>query len=153
LSSSAGHELPSRQECGGRRPRSAPGPAGRAEEGGRPQAGGGASGRGQAADFEQLQAERLDLGEHAVQRGPVGQRPGQHRVAAFTAGSLETALGRYDDASRHLRETRDQTERVAGDWFTVGSRVQLGILAVLRGAVAIVNAAACYLWADAAARK
>jgi hypothetical protein len=34
-------------------------------------------------------------------------------MAAFTAGSLETALGRYDDALRHLRETRDLTERPA----------------------------------------
>ena len=37
---------------------------------------------GQASDFEQLEAERLHLGEHAVERGPVAQRPGQHRVAA-----------------------------------------------------------------------
>jgi hypothetical protein len=54
-------------------------------------------------------------------------------MAAFTAGSVEIALGRYDDALRHLRETRDLAERVGGDWFAAGSRVQLGILAVLRG--------------------
>ena len=54
-------------------------------------------------------------------------------IAAFTAGSLEMALGRYDDALRHLREARDLAERCGGDWFAAGSRVQLGILAVLRG--------------------
>jgi predicted ATPase len=54
-------------------------------------------------------------------------------MAAFTAGSLEMALGRYDDALRHMREGRDLAERVGGDWLAAGPRVQLGILAVLRG--------------------
>ena len=54
-------------------------------------------------------------------------------MAAFTAGSVEMALGRYDDAARHLREARDLAEASGGDWFAAGSRVQLGILAVLRG--------------------
>jgi tetratricopeptide (TPR) repeat protein len=54
-------------------------------------------------------------------------------MAAFTVGSLETALGRYDDALRHLREARDLTDRIGGDWLAAGSRAQLGILAVLRG--------------------
>jgi predicted ATPase len=54
-------------------------------------------------------------------------------TAAFTAGSLETALGRYDDALGHLREARSLAERAGGDWLAAGSRVQLGILAVLRG--------------------
>ena len=49
---------------------------------GRPVAPGGVSGRWQAADFEQLEPERLNLREHAIQRGAVGQRPGQHDVAA-----------------------------------------------------------------------
>ena len=56
-------------------------------------------------------------------------------MAAFTAGSLETALGRYDDALRHLREARDLAEVFGGNWFAAGSRVQLGILAVLRGSL------------------
>src|SRR5215470_18305254 len=42
----------------------------------------GSSDRWKTADFEQLEPERLDLREHAVQRGAVGQRPGQHGVAA-----------------------------------------------------------------------
>ena len=54
-------------------------------------------------------------------------------MAAFTAGAVEMALGRYDDALRHLREVRDLAERVGGDWLAAGPRVQLGILAVLRG--------------------
>ena len=56
-------------------------------------------------------------------------------MAAYTAGSLEMALGRYDDALRHLREARDLAERAGGDWVAAGSRVQLGILAVLRGSL------------------
>jgi len=47
---------------------------------------GGGSGRWQPADFEQLEPERLDLREHAVKRGAVGQRPGQHGVAAAGPG-------------------------------------------------------------------
>jgi predicted ATPase len=54
-------------------------------------------------------------------------------ITVFTVGSLEMALGRYDDAQRHLREARDLAEVCGGDWFAAGSRVQLGILAVLRG--------------------
>jgi len=54
-------------------------------------------------------------------------------MAAFTAGSLEMALGRYDEALPHLREARDLADRIGGDWLAVGPRVQLGILAVLRG--------------------
>jgi tetratricopeptide (TPR) repeat protein len=56
-------------------------------------------------------------------------------TAVFTAGSLEMALGCYDDALRHLREARDLAEICGGDWFAAGSRVQLGILAVLRGSL------------------
>jgi tetratricopeptide (TPR) repeat protein len=53
--------------------------------------------------------------------------------AAFTAGSLNTALGRYDDALRSMREARDLAERSGGDWLAAGSRMQLAILAVLQG--------------------
>jgi len=54
-------------------------------------------------------------------------------LAAFTAGSLEMALGRYDEALPHLREARDLADRIGGDWLAAGPRVQLGVLAVLRG--------------------
>jgi tetratricopeptide (TPR) repeat protein len=54
-------------------------------------------------------------------------------IGAFTAGTLDTALGRYDDALGHLRESRDLTERAGGDWLTALSRVALGILDALRG--------------------
>jgi ATP/maltotriose-dependent transcriptional regulator MalT len=54
-------------------------------------------------------------------------------VAAFTAGSLEMALRRYDDALRLMREARDLAARAGGDWLAAPPRVQLGILAVLRG--------------------
>jgi predicted ATPase len=54
-------------------------------------------------------------------------------MAAFTAGSLNTALGRYDDALPHLLEARDLADRTGGPWLLAGPRVQLGILAVLRG--------------------
>ena len=53
-------------------------------------------------------------------------------MAVFTAGSVDLALGRYDDALRHLREARDLAERIGADWLAAGPRVQLGILAVLR---------------------
>jgi predicted ATPase len=54
-------------------------------------------------------------------------------IAAFGAGSLETALDRHDDASRHLREARDLAQRFGGDWLTAGCQAELGILEVLRG--------------------
>ena len=56
-------------------------------------------------------------------------------MAAFTAGSMDLALGRYDDALGHLLEARDLAERSGGDWLAAGSRVQLGIMAVLRGSL------------------
>ncbi|HYY19541.1 MAG TPA: tetratricopeptide repeat protein, partial [Streptosporangiaceae bacterium] len=54
-------------------------------------------------------------------------------MVAFTVSSLETALGRYDDALGHLREARDLAERPGAAWLAAGSRVQLAILAVLQG--------------------
>jgi tetratricopeptide (TPR) repeat protein len=56
-------------------------------------------------------------------------------MAAFTVGSVETTLGRYDDAPRHLREARELADRPGGDWLAAGGRVQLGILDVLRGSL------------------
>jgi predicted ATPase len=57
-------------------------------------------------------------------------------LTAFTAGSLEMSAGLYDDALRHLREARDLAEAFEGTWLTAGSRVQLGILDVVRGRLA-----------------
>jgi tetratricopeptide (TPR) repeat protein len=54
-------------------------------------------------------------------------------IAAFGVGSLELALGRRDDASRHLGEARDLAQRFGGDWLTAGCQAELGILEVLRG--------------------
>jgi hypothetical protein len=54
-------------------------------------------------------------------------------LAAFTVGSVETALGRYDDALGHLREVRDLAERLDNAWLAAWSRMQLGTLAVMRG--------------------
>jgi predicted ATPase len=54
-------------------------------------------------------------------------------MAAFTAGSVETTLGRYDDALGHLHEARDLAGRAGGHWIAAAPRVQLGILDVLRG--------------------
>jgi predicted ATPase len=53
-------------------------------------------------------------------------------IAAFGTGSLELALGRRDDASRHLRQARDLAQRFGGDWLTAGSQAELGILEVRR---------------------
>jgi predicted ATPase len=57
-------------------------------------------------------------------------------LTAFTAGSLETSVGLYDDALRHLREARDLADAFEGTWLTAGSRVQLGILDVGQGRLA-----------------
>ena len=51
-------------------------------------------------------------------------------VAVFSTGSLETAMDRYDDALRHLREACDLAERFDNIWLAAGSRVQLGILGI-----------------------
>jgi predicted ATPase len=53
-------------------------------------------------------------------------------VALLTLGSLETAVGHYDDAALHLIEMRDRAERVGNSWLTISSRVQLGKLALAR---------------------
>src|SRR5262249_8515652 len=66
--------------------------AGQGRDGRRPGRG---SGPWQAADFEQLEPERLDLREHAIQRGAVGQRPGQHGVAAAGPGLQGRERGAY----------------------------------------------------------
>ena len=82
-----------------------------------------------AGDFERaLREAAVSLEELRGQDEPVFVG-----MAAFTAGSLEMALGRYDEALPHLREARDLADLIGGDWLAAGPRVQLGVLAVLRG--------------------
>jgi predicted ATPase len=54
-------------------------------------------------------------------------------VAAGTAGSLETTVGRHDDALRHLRESHELAERFGHTWLAATSGVLLGTLALVRG--------------------
>jgi predicted ATPase len=82
-----------------------------------------------AGDFDgALQEVTVALDELRGQDEPV-----YTSIAEFIAGSLNTALGRYDDALRHLREARDLTERFGGHWLIAGPLVQLGIVYVLQG--------------------
>src|SRR6516165_4472617 len=85
---------------------------------------GGASRRWQAADFEQLEAERLDLCEHAVQRRAVRQRPGQHGVAAAVPGlqGRERAAYRLAQvaADPDPVPVRRRVVACTGHWLTTG---------------------------------
>jgi tetratricopeptide (TPR) repeat protein len=51
-------------------------------------------------------------------------------LAGYTAGLVETATGRYDDALGHLTETRDLADLLDNPWLAAVSRVELGALAV-----------------------
>jgi predicted ATPase/class 3 adenylate cyclase len=53
--------------------------------------------------------------------------------AGITLGSVETAVGHYDDALGHLTEVRDLAERFGSAWLGAMSRVFLGTLALARG--------------------
>ena len=54
-------------------------------------------------------------------------------VAVLTAGLVETAMGRHDDALGHLHEARDLAGRVDHAGLSAWAQVQLGILALARG--------------------
>jgi tetratricopeptide (TPR) repeat protein len=54
-------------------------------------------------------------------------------VAVLTAGLVETAMGRHDDALGHLREARDLAARFDHAGLSAWAQVQLGILALVRG--------------------
>ena len=54
-------------------------------------------------------------------------------VALTTAGNLEMALDRYDDALRRVRQARDLAGRLENRWLEAWAQVQLGILTVTRG--------------------
>ena len=53
--------------------------------------------------------------------------------AGLTLGSVETTVGRYDDALGHLTEVRDLADRSDNQWMAAISRVLLGTLALARG--------------------
>jgi predicted ATPase len=57
-------------------------------------------------------------------------------LVLLTLGSMETALGRYDDALGHLGEMNDLAEQFGIVRLIVAARVQLGILAVAQGRLA-----------------
>jgi predicted ATPase len=57
-------------------------------------------------------------------------------LALFTTGTLEIALRRYEEASRHLLELRNVADRFDNGFTAAGSRVQLGKLAIAQGRTA-----------------
>ncbi|HEV8175757.1 MAG TPA: hypothetical protein VGP91_19120, partial [Actinoplanes sp.] len=57
-------------------------------------------------------------------------------LALFTTGTLEIALRRYEEASRHLLELRNVADRFDNGFIAAGSRVQLGKLAIAQGRTA-----------------
>ena len=81
--------------------------------------------------------------EFQLSVGLVGWRsaPGRWRFvvvvfaspAGLTLGSVETTVGRYDDALRHLTEARDLAVRLDNAWLTATSQVLLGALALVQG--------------------
>lgn len=54
-------------------------------------------------------------------------------VAVLTAGFVEVAVGRYDDALGHAREARELVGRLDNAWLAAASRVQQGNLALMQG--------------------
>jgi ATP/maltotriose-dependent transcriptional regulator MalT len=56
-------------------------------------------------------------------------------IAAFTVGLMETDIGRYHDARRHLGEVSDLADAYGIPSLVAGSRVQLGVLDILAGRV------------------
>jgi hypothetical protein len=62
----------------------------------------------QTPDFEQFEPERLDLGEHAVERGLVGQHTSQHGLVAVRAG-----LEAWERGAHHLAQAAADTDLVA----------------------------------------
>jgi predicted ATPase len=54
-------------------------------------------------------------------------------LAIGSLGSVETAVGCYGGALRHLREMRNMTDRFGSAWLSAWSRVQLGTLAIAQG--------------------
>ena len=51
----------------------------------------------------------------------------------LSVGTVEAAIGRYEDAVRRLSEARELADRFSYNWLATWSRVQLGTLDVLQG--------------------
>jgi tetratricopeptide (TPR) repeat protein len=80
-------------------------------------------------DFDgALRGELVALGELRGQDEPYWTT-----VAVLTAGLVETAMGRHDDALGHLQEARALAGRFDHAGLSAWSQVQLGILALARG--------------------
>lgn len=54
-------------------------------------------------------------------------------AALISVGSVEMATGSHDDGQRHLQEARELAERFGNTRLILGSLVQLGVLALIRG--------------------
>ena len=54
-------------------------------------------------------------------------------VAGVSVAGREIATGRYEDARRHLLESRELADRFGYDWLAAWSRTQLATLAVASG--------------------
>ena len=65
----------------------------------------------QAADFDQFEAERLDLGEHAIKRSLVGEDPGQHGGIAARP-SLKSGKREADRLAQAAADTNLVTLRL-----------------------------------------
>jgi tetratricopeptide (TPR) repeat protein len=54
-------------------------------------------------------------------------------TAVLSIGSVQAAIGRDDDAIRHLSQAREMADQFSYQWLATWSRVQLGTLDALRG--------------------
>ena len=68
----------------------------------------------------------------SVQQFHAQDEPFWTAQAGAALGGAETAVGRYDDAVRHLREMCDVAEHFGYAWLAAWSRTQLGTVAVLQ---------------------
>jgi tetratricopeptide (TPR) repeat protein len=82
-----------------------------------------------------LREASASLEEFRGQAEPLGATS-----AGLTLGSVETTVGRYDDALRHLTEARDLAVRLDNAWLTATSQVLLGTLALVQGRLEDVQA-------------
>jgi tetratricopeptide (TPR) repeat protein len=75
-----------------------------------------------------LREASASLEEFQGQAEPLGATS-----AGLTLGSVETTVGRYDDALGHLTEAHDLAVRLDNAWLTATSQVLLGTLALAQG--------------------